>query len=55
MQQSKVKERTTAGAHLPHDPVGDMIPKSLRGEPAGVLNLKHQRDGLTNKDYHAVK
>lgn len=36
-------------------PVGDMVPKSLRGEPAGELTLKHQRDGLKNKDYHEVK
>lgn len=43
------------GTTIAKGPVGDLVPKSLRGEPAGVLNLKHQRDGLKNKDYHQVK
>ena len=43
------------GISIAKGPVGDMVQKSLRGEPAGVLNLKHQRNGLKNKDYHVVK
>ena len=42
-------------ATLAKGPVGDMVPKSLRREPKGVLELKHQRDGLRNKQTHRIK
>src|SRR6187200_1086262 len=37
------------GTTIAKGPVGDLVPKSLRAEPAGTLSLKHQRDGLKNK------
>lgn len=43
------------GTTVAKGPVGDMVPKSLRKAPAGVLNLEHQRDGLKNKEVHRVK
>ena len=43
------------GTTIAKGPVGDMVPKSLRKEPKGVLELKHQRDGLRNKQTHRIK
>ena len=43
------------GTTIAKGPVGDMVPKELRQEPAGVLKLEHQRDGLRNKETHTVK
>ncbi len=43
------------GTTVAKGPVGDLVPKALRKEPTGVLNLQHQRDGLKNKEVHQVK
>src|SRR5437667_422271 len=43
------------GTTIAKGPVGDMVPKSLRREPKGVLEVKHQRDGLRNKQTHRIK
>ena len=43
------------GTTIAKGPVGDMVPKWLRKEPKGVLELKHQRDGLRNKQTHRIK
>lgn len=43
------------GTTVAKGPVGDLVPKSLRKEPAGELDLDHQRDGLKNKDHHTIK
>lgn len=43
------------GTTIAKGPVGDMVPKALRKEPAGELNLSHQQDGLRNKETHQIK
>jgi NAD(P)-dependent dehydrogenase (short-subunit alcohol dehydrogenase family) len=43
------------GTTVAKGPVGDEVPKSLRKEPRGELELKHSRDGLRNKKTHLVK
>jgi hypothetical protein len=35
--------------------VGDLVPKSLRKEPTGELELQHRHDGLRNKETHRIK
>ncbi len=36
-------------------PVGDLVPKSLRKEPKGELELAHSPHGLRNKETHKIK
>lgn len=43
------------GTTIAKGPVGDMVPKALRAEPRGTLDLKHERDGLRNKETHTIK
>jgi NAD(P)-dependent dehydrogenase (short-subunit alcohol dehydrogenase family) len=43
------------GTTIAKGPVGDLVPKSLRREPKGELELEHSRDGLRNKETHRVK
>ena len=43
------------GTTIAKGPVGDEVPKSLRKEPRGVLDLKHSRHGLRNKETHRIK
>ena len=38
------------GISIAKGPVGDMVPKTLRKEPAGELKLEHERDGLKKGD-----
>ncbi len=43
------------GTTIAKGPVGDMVPDSLRKQPKGELNLRHQHHGLRNKETHRVK
>jgi NAD(P)-dependent dehydrogenase (short-subunit alcohol dehydrogenase family) len=43
------------GTTIAKGPVGDLVPKSLRKEPAGELELEHRHDGLRNKQTHRIK
>ena len=43
------------GTTIAKGPVGDLVPKSLRKEPTGELELQHRRDGLRNKQTHKIK
>lgn len=43
------------GTTVAKGPVGDEVPKKLRKEPKGVLDLKHSRDGLRNKKTRKIK
>ncbi len=43
------------GTTVAKGPVGDLVPKRLRSEPRGDLELKHARDGLRNKETHRIK
>lgn len=43
------------GTTVAKGPVGDEVPKYLRHEPRGVLELKHSRDGLRNKRTRKIK
>jgi len=43
------------GTTVAKGPVGDEVPKYLRHEPRGTLELKHSRDGLRNKRTRRVK
>ena len=43
------------GISIAKGPVGDKVPKALRTEPAGVLDLEHQRDGLRNKETQRIE
>ncbi|MEY2561402.1 MAG: hypothetical protein QOG51_1817 [Verrucomicrobiota bacterium] len=43
------------GTTVAKGPVGDEVPKYLRREPRGELELKHSRHGLRNKKTHRVK
>jgi hypothetical protein len=36
-------------------PVGDLVPKSLRKEPKGELELAHSHHGMRNKETHRIK
>ncbi|MGA7274531.1 MAG: SDR family NAD(P)-dependent oxidoreductase [Candidatus Udaeobacter sp.] len=43
------------GTTIAKGPVGDLVPKSLRKEPKGELDLAHSHDGLRNKETHRIK
>ncbi len=43
------------GTTIAKGPVGDLVPKSLRKEPTGELELQHRHDGLRNKETHRIK
>jgi hypothetical protein len=43
------------GTTIAKGPVGDMVPKKLRKQPKGELDLRHQHDGLRNKETHRIK
>jgi NAD(P)-dependent dehydrogenase (short-subunit alcohol dehydrogenase family) len=43
------------GTTIAKGPVGDLVPKSLRKEPKGELELQHRLDGLRNKQTHRIK
>jgi NAD(P)-dependent dehydrogenase (short-subunit alcohol dehydrogenase family) len=43
------------GTTVAKGPVGDEVPKYLRHEPRGILELKHSRDGLRNKKTRRIK
>ena len=43
------------GTTIAKGPVGDMVPKGLRKQPKGELDLHHQHDGLRNKETHRIK
>jgi NAD(P)-dependent dehydrogenase (short-subunit alcohol dehydrogenase family) len=43
------------GTTISKGPMGDLVPKSLRKEPEGELELQHQHDGLQNKKTHRIK
>jgi hypothetical protein len=43
------------GTTIAKGPVGDLVPKSLRKEPEGDLELQHRREGLRNKETHRIK
>jgi NAD(P)-dependent dehydrogenase (short-subunit alcohol dehydrogenase family) len=43
------------GISIAKGPVGDKVSKSDRKQPAGELDLDHERDGLKNKDYQQIK
>lgn len=43
------------GTTVAKGPVGDLVPKSLRKEPKGELELQHRHDGLRNKETHRKK
>jgi NAD(P)-dependent dehydrogenase (short-subunit alcohol dehydrogenase family) len=43
------------GTTIAKGPVGDLVPKSLRKEPAGEPELQHRHDGLRNKQTHRIK
>ena len=42
------------GTTIGKGPIGDMVPRALRKEPEGTLNLEHERDGLRNKETHRI-
>lgn len=39
------------GTTLAKGPMGDQVPRHLRSEPEGELELQHSKDGLRNKQY----
>jgi NAD(P)-dependent dehydrogenase (short-subunit alcohol dehydrogenase family) len=43
------------GTTVAKGPVGDEVPKRLRHEPRGLLELRHSRDGLRNKRTQRIK
>ena len=43
------------GTTVAKGPVGHLVPKPLRKEPSGDLELHHRHDGLRNKTVHRVK
>jgi len=43
------------GTTIAKGPVGDLVPKSLRKEPEGELELQHRHEGLQNKKTHRIK
>jgi NAD(P)-dependent dehydrogenase (short-subunit alcohol dehydrogenase family) len=43
------------GTTIAKGPVGDLVPKTLRKEPKGELELQHRHDGLRNKETHQIK
>jgi len=43
------------GTTIAKGPVGDLVPKSLRKEPKGKLELAHSHHGLRNKETHRIK
>jgi hypothetical protein len=43
------------GTTIAKGPVGDLVPKSLRKEPKGELDLTHSPHGLRNKETHRIK
>jgi NAD(P)-dependent dehydrogenase (short-subunit alcohol dehydrogenase family) len=43
------------GTTIAKGPVGDIVPDSLRKQPKGEFNLRHQHHGLRNKETHRVK
>jgi NAD(P)-dependent dehydrogenase (short-subunit alcohol dehydrogenase family) len=43
------------GTTIAKGPMGDLVPKSGRKEPAGELELQHRHDGLRNKQTHRIK
>jgi NAD(P)-dependent dehydrogenase (short-subunit alcohol dehydrogenase family) len=43
------------GTTIAKGPVGDLVPKSLRKEPKGELDLTHSHHGLRNKETHRIK
>jgi len=43
------------GTTIAKGPVGDLVPKELRKEPKGELDLQHRHDGLRNKETHRIK
>jgi NAD(P)-dependent dehydrogenase (short-subunit alcohol dehydrogenase family) len=43
------------GTTIAKGPVGDLVPKSLRKEPKGELELAHSHHGLRNKEMHRIK
>jgi NAD(P)-dependent dehydrogenase (short-subunit alcohol dehydrogenase family) len=43
------------GTTIAKGAVGDLVPKSLRKEPKGQLDLAHSRDGLRNKETHRIE
>nr|MBA3272488.1 SDR family oxidoreductase [Chthoniobacterales bacterium] len=42
------------GTTIAKGPIGDKVPKALRAEPSGTLDLEHERDGLRNKETHRI-
>jgi len=42
------------GTTVGKGPVGDLVPRALRKEPKGELNLEHERDGLKNKETQRI-
>jgi len=43
------------GTTIAKGPVGDLVPKELRKEPKGELDLQHRHDALRNKETHWIK
>ena len=43
------------GTTIAKGPVGDLVPKSLRKEPEGDLELQHRHEGLRSKETHRIK
>src|SRR5512133_1626878 len=43
------------GTTIAKGPVGDLVPKSLRKEPEGNLELQHRNEGLRSKETHRIK
>src|SRR5437667_7813839 len=43
------------GTTIAKGPVGDLVPKSLRKEPEGDLELQHQHEGLRSEETHRIK
>jgi hypothetical protein len=43
------------GTTIAKGPVGDLVPKSLRKEPEGDLELQHRHEGLQSKETHRIK
>ena len=43
------------GTTIAKGPMGDLVPKSLRKEPKGELELAHSHHWLRNKETHRIK
>lgn len=43
------------GTTICEGPLGDEVPRALKGEPEETLPLEHGHDGLRNKDTETIK